>query len=449
MIDYKKTGIKIIEACKAHEKYRTKECVNLIASEGLKSPAVNELLGLAQDLGSRYCEGENDLEGRVEARHYQGLRYIMQIENCATDLMKEVLSCDWVDIRPLSGTQANQVTFFGLSAISNNNKMAVAPLSSGAHISHDYTGLAGQLAKLEIVNLIFNLDESNIDPDESAKIIRAARPGIVTFGGSLFQFPHPVKQLVGVAKEVGAYVVYDAAHVLGLIASGQFQDPLKEGADFVTASTHKTFPGPQGGLVFSNLRNRGKRDERKTVAAKSIQHAIHPLSTSNTHPGRFPALGLTALEIKLWGEKLAKQTIKNAQVAGNHLFEKGVNVLGAKHGFTKSHQIAVNVKAFGGGKKVAQKLEKANIIVNKNLLPFENEKNKDNPSGIRIGFQDVTRRGYKEDGIRYLCDLIVSVIKDTTPPLKIRTNVVALAQKFQRINYGFHSLDEAIRYLEK
>jgi len=123
--------------------------------------------------------------------------------------------------------------------------------------------------------------------------------------------------------------------------------------------------------------------------------------------------------------------------------------LGEKHGFTKSHQIAVNVKAFGGGKKVAQKLEKANIIVNKNLLPFENEKNKDNPSGIRIGFQDVTRRGYKEDDIRYLCDLMVRVIKDTGPPLKIQNHVVALAQKFQTINYGFHSLDEAIRYLEK
>jgi glycine hydroxymethyltransferase len=449
LIDYKKTGIKMIEACKAHEKYRSKECVNLIASEGLKSPAVNELLGLAQDLGTRYCEGENDLEGHVKARHYQGLRYIMQIENFAADLMKEALSCDWIDIRPLSGTQANQVTFFGLSAILNNNKMAVAPLSSGAHISHDYTGLAGQLAKLEIVNLIFNSDELNIDPDESAKIIRAARPGIVTFGGSLFQFPHPVKQLVNVAREVGAYVVYDAAHVLGLIASGQFQDPLNEGADFVTGSTHKTFPGPQGGLVFSNLRARGKMDERKRAAAKSIQHAIHPLSTSNTHPGRFPALGLAALEIKLWGEKLAKQTIKNAQAAGNHFFENGLNVLGEKHGFTKSHQIAVNVEAFGGGKKVAQKLENANIIVNKNLLPFENQKNKDNPSGIRVGFQDVTRSGYNEDDIRYLCDLMVQVIKDTKSPSNIRNDVVALAQKFEKVNYGFHSLDEAIHYLKK
>ncbi len=447
--DYSKVAFNLIKAAQAHEEYRSKECVNLIASEGLKSPAVNELLGLAKDLSCRYCEGENDLKGRVKARHYQGLRYIIKIENYTADLMKEVLDCDWIDIRPLSGTQANQVAFFGLSAISNNNKMAVAPLSSGAHISHDYTGLAGQLAKLEIVNLIFNVEELNIDPDESAKIIRAARPGIVTFGGSLFQFPQPVRELTVVAKEVGAYVVYDAAHVLGLIAAGQFQDPLGEGADFVTGSTHKTFPGPQGGLVFSNLTVEGKMDKGKTAAAKAIQHTIHPLSTSNTHPGRFPALGLAALEIKLHGEKLAKQTIKNAQVAGQHLFENGIKVLGEKHGFTKSHQIAVDVKSFGGGKIVAQKFEKANIILNKNLLPFENQKNKDNPSGIRVGFQDVTRRGYREDDIRYLCDLIVSVINEIKTPSSIKEEVITLAKRFGKIQYGFQSLGEALEYLNK
>jgi len=449
LVDYLKVAFELINACRSHERYRGKECVNLIASEGLKSPAVSEILGLAQDLECRYCEGENDLNGHAKARHYQGLRYVTKIENCTADLMKEVLDCDWVDIRPLSGTQANQVTFFGLSATTKNNKMAVAPLSSGAHISHDYTGLAGQLTKLEIINLLFDLDKLNIDPDESAKIIRASRPGIVTFGGSLFQFPHPVQELADVAKEVGAYVVYDAAHVLGLIASGQFQDPIREGADFVTASTHKTFPGPQGGLVFANLRSRGEMDERREAAAKEIQHAVFPLSTSSTHPGRFPALGLTALEIKLFGEELAKQTVKNAQVAGQYLFENGLNVLGEKYGFTRSHQIAVDVQSFGGGKIVAKKLEEANIIVNKNILPFDSEKNKDNPSGIRIGFQDVTRRGYKADDIKYLCDLILKVVKGPVRASRVKEEVIRLANRFEKIRYGFQSLEEAIKYLQK
>ncbi len=446
---YLKVAFDLINACKRHERYRGKECINLIASEGLKSPAVSEMLSLAQDLECRYCEGENDLDGHVKARHYQGLRYVIEIENCTADLMKEALDCNWVDIRPLSGTQANQVTFLGLSATTKNDKMAALPLSSGAHISHDYTGLAGQLTKLEIINLPFDLDELNIDADESAKIIRASRPGIVTLGGSLFQFPHPVRELANAAREVGAYIVYDAAHVLGLIASGQFQDPIREGADFVTASTHKTFPGPQGGLVFADLGSKGKIDERREVAAKEIQHAIFPLSTSNTHPGRFPALGLAALEVKLFGEELAKQTIKNAQAAGQYLFENGLNVLGEKRGFTKSHQIAVDVRHFGGGKAVAKELEEANIIVNKNILPFDSEKNKDDPSGIRIGFQDVTRRGYKEEDIKHLCDLMLKVVKGIEKASRIREEVINFTKGFKKIRYGFQSLEEAIKYLER
>ena len=106
--------------------------------------------------------------------------------------------------------------------------MVVAPLSAGAHITHDYSGLAGMVIGLETINHSYDLDELNIDPEKSATIIKATRPGIVTFGGSLFQFPHPVKELSEVAKKTGAYVVYDAAHVLGLIASRQFQDPLRK-----------------------------------------------------------------------------------------------------------------------------------------------------------------------------------------------------------------------------
>ena len=113
----------------------------------------------------------------------------------------------------------------------------------------------------------------NIDPDRSADVIRAAKPGIVTFGGSLFLFPHPIKELKEVCNEVGAYVAYDAAHVLGLIAGGQFQDPLREGADFITSSTHKTFPGPQGGVVMGSPTNPALEK-----AVKKIQFAIFPLS---------------------------------------------------------------------------------------------------------------------------------------------------------------------------
>ena len=434
----------LIESSMAHEKYREEECINLIASEGLKSPAVKEMLSLTQDLESRYAEGENDQEGHVKQRHYQGQKYITKIENYSADLMKNLFDCNWIDVRLVSGTHANLATFKGLSLATKSNRMVVAPLSAGAHITHDYSGLAGMVIGLETINHAYDLDELNIDPDKSATIIKATRPGIVTFGGSLFQFPHPVKELAEVAKEAGAYIVYDAAHVLGLIAGGQFQDPLKEGADFITASTHKTFPGPQGGVILAN-----SGDERMEKAIKRVQQAVFPLTTSNTHLGRLPALGLVALEMKLYGVELAKQTVRNAQTAGEYLFENGIKVLGENKGFTKSHQIAVDVQDYGGGRKVAESLEEANIILNKNLLPYDDQHNRENPSGIRVGFQDVTRRGFKESDIKCLCDLMLDVVKGKRKPSEVRKDTIALRQNFKGIKYGFQSVNEIIDHLEK
>ena len=442
--DFLKLALGLIKSSEDHERYRGEECINLIASEGLKSPAVSEMLSLSQDLESRYAEGENDLEGHVKARHYQGQKYMTQIENYAADLMKNLFGCNWADVRLVSGTHANLATFKGISLATKNNRMVVLPLSAGAHITHDYSGLAGRVLGLETVNHAYDIDELNINPEKSATIIDATRPGIVTFGGSVFQFPHPIKELAKVAKETGAYIVYDAAHVLGLIAGGEFQDPFGEGVDFITASTHKTFPGPQGGVILANC-----EDERMKKAIKKVQQAVFPLTTSNTHLGRLPALGLAALELKLYGKELAKQTIKNAQKAGRYLFENGVKVLGRKNGFTRSHQIAVDVRDYGGGQKIASNLEEANIILNKNLLPYDNQHNRNDPSGLRIGFQDVTRRGFKEGDIECLCSLMLDVVKGTRKPVEVRKDVIKLRQSFKEIKYGFQSVNEAKEYLRK
>jgi len=436
--------LKLVDASRKHEYYRDIECVNLIASEGLKSPAVNQMLSFSKDLEGRYAEGENDLEGHVKRRHYQGQKFMTLIENYATDLMKSLFKCNWADVRLVSGTHANLATFKGLSQASKNRKMVVTPLSCGAHISHDYAGLAGAVLGLENINHVYSIDELNIDPDKSAHVIRAAKPGIVTFGGSVFLFPHPIKELKAVADEVGAYVAYDASHVLGLIAGGVFQDPFSEGADFITSSTHKTFPGPQGGVILGNAKS-----PRAEKAVKAIQFAVFPLSASNTHLGRLPALGIAALEMKLFGADLAKQTVKNAQTAGQCLCENGVKVLCESKGFTRSHQLAVDVRNFGGGKKVAFDLEEANIILNKNLLPYDDQDDRDNPSGLRIGFQDVTRRGFGEGDIKHLCDLMLSVIKGKRKPQEVKEDVIALKKEFNQVKYGFQSVEEAVAYAEK
>jgi len=421
----------LIEASEKHEHYRDAECINLIASEGIKSPAVKEMLRLSMDLESRYAEGENDLEGHVKKRYYQGQKYMTIIEDCATDLMKSLFKCSWADVRLVSGTHANLAAFKGLSMATKNNKMVVTPLSCGV---------------LGLVNIdhAYDIEEMTIDPDESASIIRAAKPGIITFGGSLFLFPHPVKELRSVADEVGAYIVYDAAHVLGLIAGSMFQDPLREGADFITSSTHKTFPGPQGGVILGDL-----KDGRMERAIKKIQYAIFPLSTSNTHLARLPALGIAALEMRVFGEALAKQTVKNAKTAGEYLYENGLKVLGESKGFTESHQLAVDVREYGGGRVIAERLEEANIILNRNILPYDDQNNRENPSGLRIGFQDVTRRGFKEGDIKHLCDLMLQVIKGKRKPSEVREDVLALRREFPELEYGFKSVKEALDYVKK
>ncbi len=444
MEEFFRRALELIELSEKHERYRGEECINLIASEGLKSPAVREMLRLTMDLESRYAEGENDLDGHVKKRYYQGQKYITPIENHVTDLMKMLFRCSWADVRLVSGTHANLATFKGLSLATKRRKMVVTPLSAGAHISHDYTGLAGRVLGLENIDHAYDVERMNIDPDKSAEIIRAAKPGIVTFGGSLFLFPHPIEELKDVAEEVGAYIVYDAAHVLGLIAGGMFQDPLREGADFITSSTHKTFPGPQGGVILADL-----NDERMERAIKNIQFAIFPLSTSNTHLGRLPATGITALELKIFGENLAKQTVKNAQTAGQYLYENGLKVLGEKNGFTMSHQLAVDVRDYGGGKRVAEDLEKANIILNRNLLPYDDQSNRENPSGIRIGFQDVTRRGFSESDIKHLCDLMLDVIKRRRKPGEVKGDAIALRKEHEKIKYGFQSIKEALECLRR
>jgi glycine hydroxymethyltransferase len=441
MKDLQNIVLGLIEATKKHEQYRDKECINMIASEGIKSPAVCQMLDMSHDLATRYAEGSNNSEGHVEKRFYQGQKYSSQIEDHAADAIKNLFRATWADIRLISGTHANTATFKGLALASKNNRIVVTPLSCGAHISHDYTGLAGSVLGLENINHVYDINEFNIDPDKSAYVIRATKPGIVTFGGSLFLFPHPIKELKEACNEVGAYIAYDAAHVLGLIAGGQFQDPLREGADFITASTHKTFPGPQGGVIM------GITDTpAKEKAARKIQHAVFPLTASSTHLGRLPALGIACLEMKIFGQELAAQIVKNAQTAGQYLYENGVKVVAEHKGFTKSHQIALDVRAFGGGNKIAQDLEDANIILNKNLLPYDDQNDKENPAGLRVGFQDVTRHGMREGDIKHLCDLMMDIIKGKRTPEQVKVDIMSLKKEFSQVKYGFQNVEEALKY---
>lgn len=428
----------VVDLARKHNGYR-ESCANLIASENVTSPAVEEAYGLGKDLGHRYAEGENEVAGHPVSRHYQGQRYIKQVEAATADLLHEVFGTDFVEPRAISGCNANQAAFRGLTDLSHKSMMMAVALPSGGHISHDYAGLAGQMIGLQTANFAYDEEAMNIDVEGSKEIIRATKPGFVVFGASLFPFPHPIEELAPVAREVGAFVVYDAAHVLGLVAGGQFQQPLDH-VDFVTASTHKTFPGPQGGVILGRV----KGDERLERAARGIQRAVFPKSVSNHHLRRFPALGVTALEMLEFGEGYASMVVNNAKAAAETLHDEGLNVLGEDLGFTESHQVVVDVRELGGGAEVAERLEEARIILNKNLLPYDELGEEADPSGIRIGFQEVTRLGFDVADTRYLCRLLVRALRGE--PSAVKEEVTEFV-KDRDVRYGFSSLEEAEAHL--
>jgi glycine hydroxymethyltransferase len=405
---------KLIYFLKNHENWR-KNCLNLIASENVMSPLAKKLY--STDLMHRYAEG------LPHKRYYQGLKYFDEIESLTTDAFKKHFKCNFVDLRPISGTIANFAVFSALAK--KGDKIITLGIQGGSHISHEDAGAAGILG-LRIYHFDFD-KEMNIDLEKAKLKILKLKPKFIVLGGSLITFPYPIKELKSTCQKVGTKIVYDAAHVFGLIFAGFFQNPLKEGADIVTASTHKTFPGPQGGIILGNI------DEG---LQKKIRKRIFPGILSNHHLHRIPALYITLKEMQKFGANYARQTIKNAKTLAQELYDFGFKVLGREKGFTQSHQISVNVKNFGGGAFVAQTLEKANIIINKNILPWD-ELDPKNPSGIRIGVQEMTRFGMKEREMKEIANFIKKVILDKIEPKKVKKEVVNFRKRFQKIKYCF------------
>ena len=391
-----------------------RECIPLIASENAMSPKAESLL--VSDLLHRYAEGW------PKKRFYQGLDIYDELELEAISLAKKLFGAELVDLRPISGALANLAVQSGLGE--HGDKLMVMSTSSGAHISQAEFGAAG-IRGLDVKYLPFDEKEMNIDADKAAKELRKEEPKIVTFGATLFLFPHPVKELEPVIREFGGMTTMDAAHVLGLIAGGIFHDPLNEGIDVVSASTHKTFPGPQGGIVFSNNRE----------MMKKVKFRIFPGLVSNHHLFRIPALAMTISEMLEFGRDYAKQVVCNAKALAQALHENGFKVLCEHKGFTESHQILLDVREQGKGKFVAEQLEKANIILNKNLLPWDDHNDSENPSGIRIGVSEMTRYGMREEEMKDLALLFKRLIIDKESIDKVKADVIEMRDNYRKIGY--------------
>ena len=418
--------------------------IPLIASENITSPAVDEACN--SDFSHRYAEGW------VGERVYAGCKYIDLVEDICMELAKEYFKCVHADVRPISGVVANLAMYNAFTS-ENNGKMLIMPIPKGGHISHapKFTksgmaiyGTAGTVRGLNIEYMAFDSDEMNIDPDATAKIIRDVKPEMVLFGGSVFLFPHPVKELSEVAKEVGANIGYDAAHVAGLIGSGYFQDPLREGADAMTMSTHKTLPGPQHGTLVSNRED----------LIETLKPCMFPALLSNHHLHNVAGLAIALAEMLEYGKDYHKNVIDNAKALGQALYERGMNVLMEHKGFTESHQIVVDItnfeKSIGLGGDIERLVEDANIIINRNLLPWDIAQGRHykNPGGLRLGTSEVTRLGMGKSEMIDIADFFKDLLIDKKNPKKVKQEVAEFKKGFQEIRYCFQSPNKAYEYIK-
>ena len=427
---------KVFSMLKDHNKW-FEDSIPLIASENIPSPAVRE--AIISDFGNRYAEGWPG------ERVYAGCVYIDKVEIECMKLAKKLFKAEFADVRPVSGVVANLAIY---SAFSNPGDIMLAPsIPAGGHISHgkkEHSGTAGLVHGLEIEFYPFDAEEMTIDVDKTKQKVKdlekAGRlPKIAMFGGSLFLFPHPVKELSDFLKSYDMHINYDGAHVAGLIAGGEFQDPIREGADTMTMSTHKTLFGPQGGLVLG-----------KESHSEGIKKAMFPGLTSSHHIHHMAAKAVAFAEALEFGKDYAKQVIKNAKTLAESLSGYGFKVLGESRGFTKSHQIAVNVLDYSDGGKVEADLEKANIIVNRQLIPGDIKagRNYFHPGGIRLGVSEITRLGMKQSDMKEVASYIKQVVIDQKDPKKLKPKVKSFRKDFQKVHFCFDKKLPAYEYVK-
>ena len=337
--------------------------IPLIASENIPSPAVRE--DVMSDFRNRYAEGWPG------ERVYAGCTHIDEVEIQCMKLAKRLFDAEFADVRAVSGVVANLAIY---SSYSNpGDVMMASSIPAGGHISHgkkEHSGTAGLVHGLDIEFIAFDPEEMTLDVDKTKAKVEDLKsqnrlPKIAMFGGSVFLFPHPVKELADFLKGHDMHINYDAAHVAGLIAGGKFQDPLREGTDTMTMSTHKTLFGPQGGLVLGFDRHE-----------ESIKKAMFPGLTSSHHIHHMAGKAVAFAEALEFGKDYAAQTINNAKALASELNNVGFKVLGEKRGYTESHQTVVNVLDYGDGGTIEADLEKANIIVNRQLIPGDLKANR-------------------------------------------------------------------------
>ncbi len=408
----------VIEAVKRNEEWRGERCINLLAPEAPTSPMVRALL--SAEIGTRAAEGHI---GRVN-RWFAGTQYIDEVESLCVELLKTAFRCNYADHRLMGSMLGNMTVYHALAQ--PGDVIMSAPQPFGGHSSNRYDGPAGTRG-VRIFDVPFNMEELEVDLEGFTKLARQHQPKLVVMGMSMTLFPLPVREMCQVISEWGGKFIFDGAHQAGLIAGGQFQDPLREGAAVLTGSAGKTFSGPQSGMIMWN----------DPALTKPLTDAIFPALAATHQVNRVAALAVAAAEMIEYGKFYMAQIVKNSKALGKALDERGIPVLGAHKGYSQTHQVILRVKEYGGGLEVAHRLAEANIITNKNLVPEDKPEDWDHPSGLRLGTIEVTRLGMNEKDMETIADFITRVLVRGESTETVGKDVIDFRLPRQTLYYNF------------
>src|SRR5512143_1287516 len=408
----------VTAAVRRNEDWRGQRCINLLAPEAPTSPAVRALLSV--EIGTRAAEGNI---GTVN-RWFADTQYIDEIEALCVELLKKVFRARYADHRLVASMLGNLTVYTALTEPGDVIMSVAQPF--GGHSSNRPDGPAG-VRGLKIVDVPMDPVELEVDLDLFRRMAPLVRPKLVTLGLSMTLFPFPIRAMHEVVAEWGGRIFFDGAHQLGLVAGGQFQDPLREGAAVMTGSAGKTFSGPQSGIIVWDDPN----------LTPPITHSIFPVLAATHQVNRVAALAVSAAEMIEFGQTYMAQIVRNAQALGAALEKRGIPVLGSRKGYTRTHQVIANAHAFGGGLDVAHLLARANIVTNKNLIPSDTPEDWDRPSGLRMGTIEVTRYGMREREMETIADFMARILVEKQSPDAVVEDVIEFRQAYQTLFYNF------------
>lgn len=400
----------VLRQCRAHES-RARRVLQLIASENSLSPLARE--ALSSDLGARYALGrQGERQSAIAGWYFPNTSRASRIEQLLELVAGRLFNARYLDFRPLSGTGALQAVLNSVLS-SGDVLMKISPRDGG----HTATERLAVSLGVQVQYLAGDQASLSIDVGRSRALIAAAGPRLVMLDSSKLLFPHPVAELAEVLP-ARCILSFDGSHVLGLIAGGLFQDPLREGAAILHGSLHKSFPGPQKGVVMTN----------RSDVAEALFGALAFL-VSNSHLNVMTALAVSMFEMEEFGASYGAQVVRNAKALARALFAAGFLVLGENRDFTESHQLFLDVDELGAPLEMVKHLEACGIFVNQCSLPFNGK------SGIRIGVQEMTRYGMKEEEMVIIAALMEGVLRNRISKKTAMGRVRDLRQQFAVVGF--------------